>query len=326
MAPVVEEDEVLFDERRRRRSSWAWVGLVAGLVVVVVLGVVGVRASMSGSDVPTPGPGSSTPAAGPVSSGSVIPAEYSAGSWERVLADWWAGSSSDEVVGEAAPGLARCASRIEGVATETVLGWGVAFPRTLEGAVAASANAVGYWLSLDFFRDETRAVLSGRILDVEEDGSAAGWARRFGVDGSGRSVDASGAVIPNSVAFAETHLVYGAYRIWHVDRDPVNGLTRVRLDWWGPYVVGPGSDADVSGVRVAFVLWSVSVEWSWGEGRWRAAVSFDSSVPEPPGGRQFVNQSFERRAVLLSAMGPGWCVPFDGVEARRPGVPLAQEL
>ncbi|MDR1213758.1 MAG: hypothetical protein LBK54_06735 [Propionibacteriaceae bacterium] len=252
--------------------------------------------------------------------------EYPEGSWEQILSDWWEKGAGDQVVGEAAPGLPRCASRIEGVAEERVLGWGTRFPRTLEGAVAASAEAVKFFLSVDYFTDAIRDVVYQPLMgrSAPSEGTVQRWQTMFAVDGLGRPVDGQGQPVLEQQMFAATYPEYGAYRLLWTNLSPLGNVEEAFISWWAPYVVGHGTDSDMSDVRVAHVLFTVVM--SWGGDDWVVGeLTFDSSSPKPPE-RPPVNLSFVERSRLLAAMGDGWCVPADGIESRRPGVPLAQDI
>jgi hypothetical protein len=306
MAKVIRYDNNTNDHPARGpRVRWVVAGVAAlCLIVASVVHSVEIR---SGAGDPTPAAAPSDP-----------------------VAAWRAGQSDTVVQQNVVPGLARCASRVEGVNQATSpAGVGYKWPNTLEGAVAAAANAVEYRVSLASMLDSTRLendplVFFGLSLDTGAD--EAGWYRQlYGIDDAGKWTDPTTGA-PASKFYAAAYPRYGAYRVLEVNRTDYpdqrgREIDEAFIEWWMPMVFGPGFLEDLSQVKVAAITWTLMVVWdTQAGGDYRVMWSRDDSTPQPPD-RSFVNQSYQTREDIL---GPGWCVPLDGIEEPIDGVVKAK--
>jgi hypothetical protein len=292
--------------------------VVVLLVLLLFLVWVGLE-RRSGSDVESAGgPVAVVPTVG----GSGAGLDVSVG-WEASVEAWRGRSMGDVVLEEVVPGLHRCASRVEGVALEALHGIGTAFPRSLEGAVAAAANSVVFFASPAFYIDAQRRVLQPLVFMPDSwwsEEQAAGWQARMRLDGSGRPLDADGRVLDSVVSAAGAYPRYGAYKVHHADYDGAGLLQEVFLSWWMPSVAGSGTVDDMSGAVVSWVVWSFEAVWTRADRGWRVELAYDVSTP-PPADPSHTNQSFAARRAVL---GEGWCVPADATEGRLPGAVLTR--
>ncbi|MDR1213605.1 MAG: hypothetical protein LBK54_05920 [Propionibacteriaceae bacterium] len=344
----------LFDDAARRRRGpglWPVVAVVAVVVAVVsvVWAVVGRGGGQTGGG-PSDGPAVSGAPSSATSGGPYVwegmsldeiealltDSEFVSGLTEEELAALaarlvpeqaarWRTQDADQVVEvDVAPGLDRCASRAEGVNQEaTPEGVGFSYPHTLEGAVAAAAGALRYRLSADFLDDEVGArtdplVFNGDTLDTARDWAAM-TREAAGLSGRVEPLDPdTGQAVAEETYYAAGYPRYGAYKILKIDGiSPLSlGPDAVVMTWWLPGVSGIGRLENLDGVRVWGEVWTAVVQWGYISRDYKVQLFMDGGAP-PLLDNTRTNVSYGERAELL---GPGWCVPLDGIEEAIPGV------
>jgi hypothetical protein len=232
----------------------------------------------------------------------------------------WVLPLQDEYVELLAPGLYRCASRVDGVALESLYGIGVRFPHTLEGAVAHSAELLRHrygrtWV-VDAQRDPIQQVMVSSPASKE---TAARAQAAASVNGLGESLDfETGEVTPGVKYWAEAYPKYGAYRVLSTTYSD-GELRQVLIDWWIPTAYGNGDLQ--SPPAEPFTMWihaTFAVTWNATSDTWRTGSNSLETVPTPPGGA--VNQSFTARASALAGTSSPWCVSSDATSEHLAGV------
>jgi hypothetical protein len=301
------------DEGGRPKRDWRVTAGAAVLAVALVLAAAVVIVRLARSDEDAGG--------GPEASGG---ASATAGAapgdgWADRVAAWQAGQADEVVQADVVPGLDRCSSRVEGVNAEALYGVGYGWPRTLEGAVAAAANAVAYRAGLPWLVDAQREALDPLVMNggVTPADVARQWQKEWGVDPMGQVVDKeTGAVVPEERFWAQAEPRYGAFRVWRVNRNPAGDIEEMFVSWLVPDAKGPALYADESRVEVGWMVWTLVVAWRADLEDYRVDAWYDWSTPLPRD-RSFMNQPFQSRRDVL---GPGWCLSADAIEEAVPGV------
>lgn len=280
--------------KRSIPRGWAVVG--TGAVVLLILVVVaGVRGQLSG-----PGGGTPPSAAGAPSSAEASPSPLSGR--------------------ELAPGLVMGTASVEALNQDLLYGTRIGYPRTVDGAVAAAINYDAAWHTPAMFNKSQRTALNQRIYTDRSrsrlgmnDALAAAFAKQLGLNAQGQVLTEAGKVDSKRKLIAATYPRYGAYQ--QLGFQPsAEQPTEVSVTSWRPFVLGVGTDSDLSQVRLNWSEVTVTVVWDRND--WRIDESVTRLDTAKPGDGSVPNASYADRA---AALGPGWTVPTDATESLLPG-------
>jgi hypothetical protein len=305
---------------KRRVSPLLIVIMALLLILVLAVGTLVVVALTRGTSTPT-----STPQVTP--SASMTPSGTATADVDdfRARLEAWHEANRDLVVEEVAPGLSRCSSRVENANVTTYTNpvtshtWGTGFEQTIQGAVAASAEALRYRASVDWYlSDETMAEYyflneSDRVTPDQ----AQDWRREAKVDDQGRVLDDQGVVIPDSELRMAAYPRYGLYRMTAQspganDHDAYPPTTVV-IDWIIPTVSWAFGREDAPSAMARMATLTVA----WESGDWHIETMSTSLFAAD--GSPYANVPFEVSAVYAQELGGDWCVPADGTDEPLPG-------
>lgn len=272
-----------------------WVVVGAGAVVLLILVVVaGVQGQLAGPGVTAPST-AGTPSAG-------------------------GGSPSPLSGRELAPGLVMGTASVEALNQDLLYGTRIGYPRTVDGAVAAAINYDAAWHTPAMYNKTQRAALNQRIYTdrsrgrlAMDDALAAAFAKQLGINPRGQVLTSDGKVDSKRKLIVATYPRYGAYQLLGF-QPSVEEPTEVTVTSWRPFVLGVGTDADLSRVRLNWSEVTVTVVWDRND--WRIDESVTRLDTAKPGDGKAPNASYADRA---EALGPGWTVPTDATESLLPG-------
>jgi len=222
------------------------------------------------------------------------------------------------------PGLDRCGSKVNYVASSMAGDFGIAYPRTLEGAVAAAANAVAFVNSPAWLIDDQRHNLGPRIMKaLPPDENFAPLRASLSVNADAVPVQ-DGKPVANVSWHRVAYPLYGSFKLLRVDLVKAGGPPEeVFVSWMMPTVqtMAPvtGQGGTIFGWTdiVSYRIYTAVVEWSDQASTWLASVWFDrSSDPGLAGDAAITNLAYETRQRIT---GPGWCLPADATTDPLPG-------
>jgi hypothetical protein len=193
--------------------------------------------------------------------------------------------------------------------TRQVYGVPRGFPHTEAGAVeaATAANEAIYKIlsSPDSVIAEIGQGLSADGRGDFDPRDTAAWRKQQGINAAGQVVDPqTGQVIPQLTFYNSCYAEYGAYRVTSSKPDEVT------VEMWFPCLVGPGSDDDLSRVRVYWIMPRSTFVWVRGD--WHDKVTDLLDDPPEPTSPSLVNVSFAEREKLLR--GEDWVLYADATE------------
>jgi len=205
--------------------------------------------------------------------------------------------------------------------TDQVYGIPCGWPHTIEGAAAAAMNTASSIGNVANLVDATRPTLTARLYtpdgakDVMDAAAAAQLRAKFRLNAEGVVVLADGRVSPNEHYYGLGMPRYGAYRFITASED------FVVVEVWIPTAFGPGTDDNLSDVKLSATHASYAMRWSDGTGGkdWRVSASTPLDVKRPPVLR--ANIGLQRMRDLL---GSGWLIPLDATDKPYPGAVWAQ--
>ena len=235
--------------------------------------------------------------------------------------DWYEkAAGGDTKVEEVAPGLWRCASMTENVGGAAVLGFEYEMPRTLEGAVAASANYIRLTGSREYNLRKTRDLLLGTYPGLQPDSligasQVDASTRSLGMDPeTGEAIDpTTGTPILGGEFWGDAYPRYGAYKV-HWTTSQNGEVSEVYLTWIVPEIMGTVVGTDTSGVEVIWWSRSVSLTWhkekeDWVQWLYHVRLSDVTTSVSNPG--------YEWLAAVTQ--NDDWCVPIDATDQAYPG-------
>lgn len=294
---------------RPRRGAVMVTGSGVLLLAVLAVGIGGRLPGQNVGSVPAPaGPGVPTGAA-PTAEPSVEPSSRPTPR-----------PSPTPTGREVAPGLAHGTARMAGLNSDKLHGIPIGYPRTLDGAVAAAIAYDNAWHSPAMLNRKTRKDLNERLYTKEgraeaamDDDLAGALADALGINATGKVLTRKGKVDSKRDLIAAGYPRYGAYRV--VSAQPSRTApAEVVVASWRPFVLGTGSDKDLSKVSLSWTENSITVRWSGGD--WRIAYINAKINPSKPADQKVPNQTYAARAKTL---GPGWSVPADATQKLVPG-------
>ncbi len=301
------------DTRVGRLPTPVKILIILLIVLVLALSVLLIATLARGSE---PG-GGDTPAesATPTATATAVDVE----DFQSRLSAWQA-ANSDPVVEEVAPGLNRCSSRTEAANTATYTTptgntYGTGFDRDIQGAVAASAEALRYMTSKDWVLPDL-TMMEYYFLDGDNRLTTEELVERrkeMGVDDRGRVLDSNGLVIDDSELRYAGYPKYGIYRLGVISQTTA-GPGTVAIDWILPYVRWK------FGVEESPTAYTslMSMVMIWRDGDWHVKTWYRTGTFEPDGS-PYVNPPFEITSIYATTLGGPWCVPADGTDAAIPG-------
>ena len=291
------------DGATRRRQRLRWTLLTFGMVILVVSLLV------IGYALVRPRPTTAAATGGPSTSGTAKPsATTTAGMPEGAASPtgvegmWW--------------GYATVAAGN----TDQTFGIPCGWEHTPEGAAAAAMTVAGAVANIAFLVDDTRPIATARLYTTDgakgmfNAAGAAELRKRYRLDENGVVLLSNGQASTWEHFYGVGMARYGAYKLITVNPD------YVVVEAWVPYVIGPGTDDNLTDVRLSGNHVQLAMRWGDGPGGmdWRVAATTGLEWKKPTG------KSNIGLAAMKDLIGTGWLIPADATEQPYPGAVMAK--